>query len=106
MAKTRTEIHGFVRKLYRFLEQGHQINFKKLRDYRGYIHHDPACNETQAVVTLDHRDNVLSTLIHEAIHYIYPSYTECQVLLLEREIVNGLSDRQVRNIIKRFANSL
>lgn len=105
MAKSRTEIQSFVRKLYRFLDQGHDIQFKKLRDYRGYIHYDPESVDT-AAVTLDHRDKLLSTMIHEAIHYIYPEYTECQVLLLEREIVNGLSDRQVKNIIKRFANAL
>lgn len=105
MAKTQAEVRSFLRKFYRFLEQGHSFEFKRSNVYRGYIIHDEEQLEP-ASVTLDHSRQLVPTLIHEAIHYIYPEFSETQVLVMEREIVSGLTDRQVRNIIKKFANVL
>lgn len=98
-------LQRYVRKLYRFLEQGHKVRFKKLRVNRGYIEHKED-KVSPASVTLDHREELLKTLIHEFLHYIHPEWSEAEVLDMEDRIADSLSERQVRNIIKRLAQAL
>lgn len=103
MLYSQAELNGFTRKLYRYLDdRKHQIEFKKLKVYRGYIHF----NDDPSVAThmvLDYRERLISTLIHEVLHYLHPSDSESRILERERALINQLSERQVRNIIKRFA---
>lgn len=88
----------FVRKLYKlFREKPHIFHVKKLRSARGYCHTDIERIE------LDYRDELISTLLHEALHFLHPEMTEEQVLWHETYLINKLSERQVRNIIKRFS---
>lgn len=101
MTYSQKELHSFTRKLYRFLKSDHYLEFRKLKQYRGWIHHE----ETPRVI-LDHRDKLISTLIHEVLHHLYPDASENRVLDMERAYINQLSDRQIRNIIKRFAEVL
>lgn len=87
----------FVRKLYKlFKEKPHIFHVKKLKKARGYCH-----LETEKI-ELDYRDEIISTLLHEALHFLYPEMSEEHVLKNEYELINRLSSRQVRNIIKRF----
>jgi hypothetical protein len=102
MALTRSEVHNYTRKLYRFLRQGYKISFKHLRSYRGYIDKYPDF----VVVTFDPRDDLLTTVIHEFLHHEHWDWSEAQVLRMERELMNSLTDRQVRNMIKRFAEAI
>lgn len=102
MSLTRAESHYYVRKLYQFLKGGHHIAFKKMRIDRGRIWLDEECREVQ----LDHRSEILSTLIHEHLHHQHPTWCESDILKMESLVVNSLTDRQVRNIIKRFADAL
>lgn len=88
----------FVRKLYKlFREKPHIFHVKKLRVARGYCHTDVERIE------LDYRDELISTLLHEALHFIHPEMTEEQVLWHETYLINKLSPRQIKNIIKRFS---
>lgn len=94
----------YVRKLYKFLKGNHTFKFSKMKKIRGFV---TFTNETDpAHVQLDHTDKVLSTLIHEMIHYEHQDWSEEQVLDLESKIINKLSDRQIKNLIKRFAEAL
>lgn len=87
----------FVRKLYKlFREKPNIFHVKKLKAARGYCH-----TEIERI-ELDYRDEIISTLLHEALHFIYPQMSEENVLKNEHELINTLSSRQVRNIIKRF----
>lgn len=87
----------FTRELYRLFRDKPKIfHVKKLRSARGY------CHQTIERIELDYRDEIISTLLHEALHFIYPEMTEEDVLKNELELINTLSARQVRNIIKRF----
>jgi hypothetical protein len=95
------EVRSFLRKFYQFLRDGHVIKFRKM-GWHGFIHFD----EVSAVVKLDHRKELFPTIIHEAMHFIYPEWSEEKVLRKEAMIVNALSERQVRNVIKRFADAI
>ena len=102
MTVTQDHVRRFTRKLYRFLDEGHDFKFRKMSRLRGHIYTQNFPTE----VHLDHRDSILSTLIHEALHYFYPEASETWVLTMERKIVNRLSDRQVRNILRRWAQNI
>lgn len=87
----------FTRDLYKLFRDKPKIfHVTKLKSARGYCHQDIERIE------LDYRDEIISTLIHEAIHFIYPDMVEEDVLKQESLLINSLSPRQVRNIIKRF----
>lgn len=89
--------YRFTRELYKlFREKPNIFHVKKLKSARGY------CHTTIERIELDYRDEIISTLLHEAIHFLYPDMSEEQVLKNEHELINTLSPRQVRNIIKRF----
>lgn len=45
----------------------------------------------------------LSTVIHECIHMIYSDLREREVLRMEKEVFELLTDRQLTNLLKRIA---
>jgi hypothetical protein len=96
---TTADVGKFTRKLYKFLDQGHKFTFRRMPRRRGYV----LTNTFPTEVHLDHRDSVISTLVHEALHYFYPTASETWVLRMESKIINKLTDRQVRNILRRWA---
>jgi|SRR6185312_3488700 len=108
MSLEKAEIKVYMRHLYKFLKDGHTIEFKKMSLRRGYIDDgrvdNPECYKVY--VALDHRDRVLSTLIHEHLHYLYPDWSETKIYAQESAIINSLSNTQIKNIIKRLANAL
>lgn len=98
--RTKNEVNKFTRKLYRFLGNGHKVHIKLMTDNRGEILYE--LNPTH--IHLDPRDELVPTLIHEALHYFHPEASEEWVLRMEKKIVSKLSERQMRNIIRRLAN--
>lgn len=94
---TKIDKDKFTRDLYKlFREKPKIFHVKKLKTARGY------CHQTIERIELDYRDEIISTLIHEAIHFLYPEMAEEDVLKQETLLINSLSPRQIRNIIKRF----
>ena len=102
MTVTKTHVNRFTRKLYRFLDEGHEFKFRKMKYLRGHVY----THNFPTEVHLDFRENIISTLIHEALHYFYPDASETWVLTMEKRIVNQLTDRQVRNILRRWAQNI
>lgn len=98
------QVNRYVSHLYRFLEKDTvRIEFKKLKVNRGYL---MEFMSGRHVVQLDHRDQIVGTLIHEFLHYKHPDWSEEKVLNTESLILNALTPLQIKNIIKRFAESL
>lgn len=99
------EATKYVRKIYKFLKSKQQIRFSKMTKLRGYIEFYEN-KKHNSLVVLDHRSDVISSLIHEFIHLEHQDWTEEQVLELEDKIINSLSNRQIKNLIKRLAEAL
>lgn len=98
--KTRQkETYEFTRKFYKFLKNhSSHIFFEKL--YGNYVgKYDIETTD----ITIDHRRDFLSTLIHEYLHHVHPDWSETKVLNQERKLINALSVRQVKNILKALA---
>jgi hypothetical protein len=49
------------------------------------------CLYDEDAVVIDHRKDMLRTAYHELIHYLYPDWSETQVIYAESRIVNGVS---------------
>lgn len=101
MALKRTEVHAFTRKLYQFLRDEHSIKLAKHHIFYAQIVYPT--NDEAAMVTLDYRRDILSCLIHEVLHFYYPEWSEKKVLRMESKMVNAISIRQARNILKALA---
>ena len=99
---TKNQFRYRMTKLYQFLEDEHAIKFQRMRVYRGHI----KTIQYPTTVYLDHTDRILPTLIHEFLHYIHPDWSESRILQAEAQFVGHLTDRQIRNILKKFASRL
>lgn len=57
-------------------------------------------------IRLDYRKDIYSTLIHEYLHYMFPDLSETMVLKEEVRIINKMTMRQIKNLIKIFSDIL
>lgn len=65
-----------------------------------------SCDYVNDIICLDYRKEILSTVCHEVLHYIYPAMTETSVARQERRIMNFLTPIQVKHILKNFSRIL
>jgi hypothetical protein len=49
------------------------------------------CLYDEDMVVIDHRKDMLRTAYHECIHYLYPDWSESQVIYAESRVINGVS---------------
>lgn len=75
------------------------FKLKKLKGVMGYC-------EWEDGIIIDYRKELIPTLIHECIHFLYPSWSETQVLYAEKRVVNSISLAQVIKILKQFISRL
>lgn len=69
--------------------------FKKMKKYEG------SCNWTD--IEIDPRTNLISTAYHECVHYLYPEWSETQVLYTESRLINSLSVFDITCFLKHLA---
>ena len=102
LKRRKKETYSFTKRLYRFMRHNSDlISFKKLSGgVLGYYDYGTA------EITIDHRREVIPTLIHEFLHHIHPDWSETRIKNKERWIVNSLSSRQFRNLIKILGENL
>ena len=96
-------IRRFPSRLYKFLLEDHKLTLIKMKSYSGFINYDI---DGSAEIKIDYRDDFVPTLIHEVLHYLHPDWSEDQVERAERILINKLTKRQIKNIIKRIADAL
>ena len=104
MPFSRSETQTYTRSFYRFLDLDCTFTFKRMKKYAGTI--DGWDRKSKVIITLDPKKNVISTMMHEFLHYRHPNMCESNIAKLEKKLMNSLSDRQVKNILKRVANYL
>jgi hypothetical protein len=74
--------------------------FRKLSGYYG------VCDYENDVVELDPRRDVVRTAYHECVHYLYPNWSETQVLYAESRLINVLSVLDVALFLKYLSDKL
>lgn len=71
--------------------------FRKLGGYYGQ------CDYEKDVLEIDHRKDVIRTAYHECVHYLYPDWSETQVLYAESRLINTLSVLEITFFLKHLA---
>lgn len=99
--KDKKELTKFLRRLYYFLKHhSDKIDYKKLHG------NTDAYYETDTgEITIDYRRNIIASLIHESLHHFHPDWSETRVLKNESKIMNLLTARQLKNIIRKIAEN-
>jgi hypothetical protein len=100
--KSKEEMEKFIRRFYYLLRHhSDRIYFQRLsKNVYGY--YDYGTEE----ITVDYRREMVPTLIHEAIHHWHPDWPERAVLKEERDIVNSLTPRQYKNILRVLVENI
>lgn len=94
----KTKVYPFLSQMYNLFKTKPELFVFKKMKFEG--EYDPVGE----IIYMDYRKEILSTLIHEVIHYLHYEWCETKVIREERKIVNSLSQRQIKNIIKRFSS--
>jgi len=102
MSYSKKEIYQFTNKLYKQIrEHSKDIRFEKL-----YSNTVGSYDSKTKQIIVDYRRDILSTLIHEVLHHWHPDWCETKVLQHESLIINSLSQRQIKNIIRVIGQNI
>lgn len=104
MKLKKKQLNNYVARMYRLLDKhGDKIHFKKLTKNQGY---HIIGYENDWWIEIDYKQQIFPTLWHEALHQWHPNWKHKDIYAMERAIVNSLSERQVRNVIKKLGKCL
>jgi hypothetical protein len=94
-------IYGFTSKVYsRLKDKDFIIKFFRSKDTAGLCHFD------QKLIELNPHEDILSTLVHEMLHSIYPEWKEKKVVAHENLIMQKLSHKQMANLTVAMGQAL
>ena len=101
---TKGQIYAFMRTLYFLLKyKDFHVRFFRSTERRGEVGID---ENDEWICSLNPKEEVLSTLVHEVLHVKYPDMSEKRVLAKEREIMAQLSHRQLMNMTVKLGEAL
>lgn len=107
---SKQEISTFLRKMYRVFEQdAHKFQLVKMEsgkhgEYAAYDHKDGT--KELEYIKIDYRKEFIPTLIHEIIHFLHMDKSETWVIQREKLVMASLSERQIKNILKKFGSHI
>ncbi len=64
------------------------------------------CDDDEQVLYVDHRRDILATIVHECLHALLPNKKENEVRDLEELIMNGMSPTQAKRLYLIAAQAL
>src|SRR3989339_1086887 len=94
------KVRYYLYRIYALLKSGNiDVTFQRSSRYQG---------QTDQITTiyLSPNDRIFPTLIHECLHFIYPDWSETNVLVAERMIFAKLTEQQIRNLFQRMAYAI
>jgi len=98
----RDNIDSFIRKMYYLMDTRPEIfKVKNLGDKTA-----GHCMDDGSEIAVHYKHDIVSTLIHEVIHYLHPDWSEKAVLGAEKYLINNISPKRATNILKRFTKTL
>jgi hypothetical protein len=101
-----------LHKIYRILRKDPDqifISLLQMEEDEGYIEYglgDEGPEHSYCDIYIDPRGAIISTCIHEFLHFIYPDLLDPQILKLEEKMMNNLSDRQFKNLLFKIVNCI
>lgn len=95
-------VNNYVSRMHRFLNKhGDKLIFKKCKGNAGYYVSDDE-KPKEWHIELDYRQHLLTVLWHEVLHRWYPDWNHTEIYKMTSAIINGLSIKQVKNILKKI----
>ena len=100
--KSREDTYRFTRRFYAYLKNATEtVTLKRMqRNTHGSYNYD------EHSTILDFRRDILSVAVHECLHYLHPDWSETEVLREESSIMNSITSRQAKTMLKRLADSI
>ena len=105
---TRQQSSYILRRIYKHLDN-RELSVKLDSDLHslGMLSAD---GEGYDTLTIDPRaggvKNLIRTVLHECLHWVYDDKSETDIVRLEAQMFKQLSDRQLRNFLKRIVDNL
>jgi hypothetical protein len=56
-------------------------------------------HEDMGTITVDHRYDIIASVVHECLHVIYPEATEEQIQALERFVIRDMHPAQAKRLL-------
>ena len=76
-------------------------NFFSLRKMRGSM---GLCYDD--MLEFDYRKDIIPTMFHECIHFLYPDWSETKVLTAEKRLINHITPLQTAFFLKEISNKI
>lgn len=101
----KNQVGYYLRRIYRLLRDDQSpIILRKFNSIKidGVIHavHGKA---EETTIWLNPKGEMLSTVIHECLHVLYPKWSHPKIKKYEAQIFNQLTNRQLKNLLLRLA---
>ena len=101
MFNTKKDLYAFTGKVYNRLKRDRfMVKFIRSKEVHGL------CYKGCKWIELTADGAILTTLVHEMLHDIYPEWEEEKVASMEKLVMAQLSHRQMINLMKALAESL
>jgi len=110
----RSRAYRLQSQIYALLNSGEWvIRFARLGDdprLRDKLGHGPntigLCDDETHILYIDHRQDVLATIVHECLHAIYPDKGEPEIRRLEKLVMGQMSSIQAKRLFLLAACAL
>jgi len=99
---TKKQIYNIIKKL-NYMLKTRSVDIVLKRKQRNYYGEYKPDTDT---IEIDFRRDIIPTLIHECLHKWYPDWCESKVEQHEKHIINSITAKQVKNIMKMLVTYL
>jgi hypothetical protein len=74
------------------------FSIRKMRGVMGLCYDD--------LLEFDYRKDIIPTMFHECIHFLYPKWSETKVLIAEKRLINHITTLQTALFLKEISNKI
>jgi hypothetical protein len=74
------------------------FSIRKMKGVMGLCYDD--------LLEFDYRKDIIPTMFHECIHFIYPKWSETKVLIAEKRLINHISPLQAALFLKEISRKI
>lgn len=74
------------------------FSIRKMRGVVGLCYDD--------MLQFDYRKDIIPTMFHECIHFLYPKWSETKVLTAEKRLINHISTLQISYFLKEISKKI
>jgi hypothetical protein len=74
------------------------FSIRKMRGFMGLCYDD--------LIEFDYRKDIIPTMFHECIHFLYPEWSETKVATAEKRLINHITPLQTALFLKEISNKI